>query len=364
MINLDTSAGIKIDRNIIELSVKDFLNVGNPSNITTKRGQLGKKYIERTREYISSLFDINKDTIQFNSGASEGNVTIIKYFHNIFKEKSKYMFYIREHPSIANNLKYLNTIFDLSYDVIEPQKDYDKIKTLTIEDIDKVYKDHQLLILSPCESISGEYHKIELYEKIKKKYPDMFILADITQSIYRVPLEETKKLIEIVDFVTCSCHKFGSLPSSGFLINKTNMSLNKFPMIIGSQERGMRGGTENVLGIISIYYALKKLSEKNKLSFIKLKIIDTQLYNLLLKSELIPYNYEQRIPGIILVNTKKDANKIARILSDNYGIDVGLKTACATNVDEKTLRFSFDDSIDNNVIKILSNTLNDLNLLY
>ena len=59
-----------------------------------------------------------------------------------------------------------------------------------------------------------------------------------------------------VDFITCAAHKFHGPKGVGFLYMRSGAGLK--PMILGgSQERNMRGGTENIAGIVGLSKAME-----------------------------------------------------------------------------------------------------------
>ncbi len=59
-----------------------------------------------------------------------------------------------------------------------------------------------------------------------------------------------------VDFITCAAHKFHGPKGVGFLYMRSGAGLK--PMILGgSQERNMRGGTENIAGIVGLAKAME-----------------------------------------------------------------------------------------------------------
>jgi cysteine desulfurase len=59
-----------------------------------------------------------------------------------------------------------------------------------------------------------------------------------------------------VDFITCAAHKFHGPKGVGFLYMRSGAELK--PMILGgSQERNMRGGTENIAGIVGLAKAME-----------------------------------------------------------------------------------------------------------
>jgi len=99
---------------------------------------------------------------------------------------------------------------------------------------------------------------------------------------YRFNLQKTP-----VDFLACSAHKFHGPKGIGFLYINNNVKIN--PLIYGgSQERNMRGGTENIYGIAGLAKALK-IAQEN--------IEEHRGYILGLKNYMIE-ELEKNIPGV------------------------------------------------------------------
>jgi cysteine desulfurase len=72
-----------------------------------------------------------------------------------------------------------------------------------------------------------------------------------TMGHYRFDLEQLP-----IDFLTCSAHKFHGPKGVGFLYMRSGSVLK--PMIVGgAQERNMRAGTENIIGIVALAKAME-----------------------------------------------------------------------------------------------------------
>jgi cysteine desulfurase len=88
--------------------------------------------------------------------------------------------------------------------------------------------------------------------EICKKY-DAIFHSDTVQTMghYEFNLKDT-----YIHFITCAAHKFHGPKGVGFLYVNSNIKIN--PLIHGgSQERNMRGGTENVYGIVGLAKAME-----------------------------------------------------------------------------------------------------------
>jgi cysteine desulfurase len=85
-----------------------------------------------------------------------------------------------------------------------------------------------------------------------EKYNAIFHCDTVqTMGHYRMDLKEIK-----VHFITCAAHKFHGPKGVGFLYMHHNFKLQPF-IHGGAQERNMRGGTENLYGIVGLAKALE-----------------------------------------------------------------------------------------------------------
>lgn len=102
-----------------------------------------------------------------------------------------------------------------------------------------------------CEFRNWDNSRCQKIIEITHKYNGVVYL-DCTGSIGQIPLDV--KVLD-VDMVGFSAHKLGALKGTGILYKKTNIRLN--PLIYGSQEQGLFGGTENVIGIAALGKAVE-----------------------------------------------------------------------------------------------------------
>jgi cysteine desulfurase len=116
------------------------------------------------------------------------------------------------------------------------------------EDVRKaINKDTTLISIMHVNNETGAIQPIKEIAKISKEYEIPFH-ADCVQSIGKIPVD-LKKIG--VNLASASAHKFYGPKGVGFLYIERGIKL--APQIIGGhQERGLRGGTENVPGIVGL----------------------------------------------------------------------------------------------------------------
>jgi len=109
-----------------------------------------------------------------------------------------------------------------------------------------------LVSLMHANNEIGTLLKVSKVSELCREYGAYFH-SDTVQTMghYQVDLQEIP-----IDFLTCAAHKFHGPKGIGFLY--INKRLNVSPMIYGgSQERGLRGGTENLIGIAGLAKAIE-----------------------------------------------------------------------------------------------------------
>lgn len=209
-IYLDNAATTPLRPNALKAMMpyltKDF---GNPSSIH-QEGKIAAQAIKQAREKIANILQCQPNEIFFTSGASESNSWVCK------------------------NLRMrLNKNTHDSLDMAQPEGNQAKIYALSIID-----------------SETGNYGKInEGYEQIH---------ADATQFIGKhFNFHNLYKNGTIVT-LSCSAHKFGGPKGVGLLYIRKDMQNKFMPLVYGHQENGLRGGTENVAGIVGMAAALEE----------------------------------------------------------------------------------------------------------
>ena len=274
---LDTAANtrmnIEVYTRLTNIIHNEDLFFGNPSSLHSA----GRRMKSTMLYYINKMCDSynqiikyknpNKDfkTITngnfiFTSGGSESNNLAIKGIAKyLFKTKNKNHIITSqiEHPSILNTCKQLETEgFEVTY------LSCDKNGKINLNELERSIKDNTALVsVMYVNNETGTENDIKSIFKICVDN-DVYFHTDAVQS-KNAPLF-TELPLHCHSF-SLSGHKFGAMQGIGLLYISNDLKLE--PQIVGGhQQNGLRAGTENVFGILSIILALElKLSSSIRL---------------------------------------------------------------------------------------------------
>tara|TARA_B100000579_G_scaffold404648_1_gene389638 strand:- start:589 stop:1743 length:1155 start_codon:yes stop_codon:yes gene_type:complete len=259
-IYFDNAATSPLRKEVIE-SINEVLleTYGNPSS-NHSFGRKAKTLIENSRKIISSLLNVSPQEIIFTSGGTESDNMLLRSAVEDLKVKTIISTKI-EHHAILHSLDYLEkknvSIVYLPVDKNGEFKYHDLENALSFDDSKK------LVSLMHVNNEIGNMIDLEYISKICKSRGAL-LHTDAVQSIGHFKIDLTK--IE-VDFLSAAAHKFHGPKGVGFSFVRKNSGLNPF-IFGGSQERGLRAGTESVHNIVGMSKALelahKNLEEESK----------------------------------------------------------------------------------------------------
>jgi cysteine desulfurase len=246
---LDNAATTKLDENVLKammpLMLEDF---GNPSSIHAF-GRKTRAAIETARKTVAKLLNVTPAEIFFTSGGTEADNMAINQCITTFDIKHVISSII-EHHAVEHTLKMLEKAGKVKVSWVK----LDKKGNVDLADLEELLKNNSrsLVSLMHANNELGTLLPLKEVGELCEKYKAIFH-SDTVQTMghYKMDLRDTK-----VHFVTCAAHKFHGPKGVGFLyINH----LHKISPFIhgGAQERNMRGGTENVYGIVGLAKALE-----------------------------------------------------------------------------------------------------------
>ena len=249
MIYLDWAGTAKPNKEVIREAVEESFELfANPSSIHSE-GRKAKERKEVARANISKMLGCKKGELIFTSGASEGIQILFTSFLN-HPFKNQIIISDREHNATREMARSMKNI---GYEVKTASSTKDGF--ININSLLKEINEKTAFIsLIYVDNESGAIEPIkEIVEAIKKEHKNApHIHLDAVQALGKIPinLEELD-----VDSAVFSAHKIGGARGAGVLYLKQAIT----PFLLGGgQEKGIRGGTENLAGIISLEKCLEE----------------------------------------------------------------------------------------------------------
>lgn len=247
---LDNAATTPLDPLVIAEMTNVMENFyGNPSAIHAL-GREVRTLVEKARKTVAGLLNASPSEIFFTSGGTEADNTAIRCGIAAYGIKHAITSKI-EHHAVEHTLNMLlkdGVIDKLSFVNIDEKGniDYQHLEELLQQN------ERSFVSLMHANNELGTLTDMERVGDICEKY-DAIYHADTVQTMGHYA-HDVRKLK--AHFIVCAAHKLHGPKGVGFLYVNSNIKIP--PMISGgAQERNMRGGTENVYGIVGLAKALE-----------------------------------------------------------------------------------------------------------
>jgi len=246
---LDNAATTPLAPEVLEVMIPILSSeFGNPSS-THFYGRQAKASIETSRRKIAKLLNCKPSEIIFTSGGTEAdNMALYSSVHQMGVKHI--VTSTIEHHAVGHTVKAIEKegSVRISYVKLDAKGNVD------LEDLERLLQmeDKTLVSLMHANNEISTLLPLQKVSQMCRKYDALFH-SDTIQTVghYSFDLQELD-----IDFITGAGHKFHGPKGIGFLyINKKA----KAEALIhgGAQERGLRGGTENIYGIVGIAKALE-----------------------------------------------------------------------------------------------------------
>ncbi|KAA6440566.1 cysteine desulfurase [Dyadobacter flavalbus] len=246
---LDNAATTRLDPEVLEVMLPIMTEqYGNPSSIHSQ-GRAARSAIERARKSIAGILNAAPAEIFFTSGGTEADNTAIRSSIETLRLKHAVTSRI-EHHAVLHTLEHLHKAgqIELSYvDINEKgEVDLEHLETLLGSN------PRSLVSLMHGNNEIGNLLDLDLAGAICEKYNAVFHCDTVqTMGHYKHDLQQLK-----TNFIVGAAHKFNGPKGVGFLYVRPGIKIVPF-VHGGAQERNMRGGTENIYGIVGLAKALE-----------------------------------------------------------------------------------------------------------
>ena len=322
MIYLDYNATAPLHKNVIKkIQNLKFEEFGNPSSIH-KIGRNSKKILEEVRRNILSTLKAKNYDLIFTSGATESNNLAIKGF--IKKNNIKTIFTLQtEHSSVIDVVKNLD--IEKKFFNINPNG------TVNLKEIEELLSKQTnpfLVSIMFANNESGIINPIYEISKIVRKCKGI-MHCDGVQSLGKIEIDLDSL---DVDLFAISSHKIGGPTGIGALLINTRNNIS--PEIIGGgQEKNLRSGTENFLGIVGFGEAINEVNNLTKICNSEIKnnrdLLEANLKKLSNEIKIFGEDTE-RLANTCYFAYPSMTSENQVIALDQHGICVSSGAACSS----------------------------------
>lgn len=297
---LDNAATTPLDKEVIK-SMCEVMETqfGNPSSIHA-HGREVRSIVEKARKTVASLLNTSPAEIFFTSGGTEADNTAIRcgiIDHGLTHAITSKI----EHHAVLHTLEALahQGVITLSF------VNTDSKGTIDLAHLEDLLKNNSRSFVSLMHANNeiGTLTNIEQVGELCEQYDALFH-SDTVQTMghYRHDLSKLK-----VHFLVCAAHKLHGPKGVGFLYINHKIKIKPF-IYGGAQERNMRGGTENVYGIVGLAKALE-------LAYADMEVHQQQV------QEIKTYMMEElkkAVPGIVFNGETEPSKSLYTVLNVQF----------------------------------------------
>lgn len=252
---LDNAATTPIDEAVIDTMVSMMKSgFGNPSSIHS-HGREVRTAVEEARKKIAKILNVTPSEIFFTSGGTEADNMAIRCSVEDLGVTEIITSPI-EHHAVLHTVEELAHKGKVKMHLVRLTEN-GHIDLNHLEELLRNTGGKTLVSLMHANNEIGNLLDVDRVCALCRQY-NAFFHCDTVQTVGHYPLDLQKTPI---DFIACAAHKFNGPKGTGF-IYISNRNRIKPLLTGGAQERNMRGGTENVYGIVGLAKALEICTEQ------------------------------------------------------------------------------------------------------
>ena len=245
----DNAATTPLDKEVLKAMYEVMEGAyGNPSSIHS-HGREVRTIVEKARKTVAGLLNASPSEIFFTSGGTEADNMAIRcgiLDHGIKHAITSHI----EHHAVLHTLESLEAAGQIQLSFVN----VDAKGNVDLKHLEELLqsRERSFVSLMHANNELGTLSDISAIGELCEKYQALYHCDTVqTMGHFRHDLSRLK-----AHFVVCAAHKLHGPKGVGFLYINHQVKIN--PMIFGgSQERNMRGGTENVYGIVGLARALE-----------------------------------------------------------------------------------------------------------
>lgn len=292
-IYFDHAATTPLDRRVLEEMMPWLTDHHGNASSVHQVGQTAKVALEEARESVAAILNVKPSEVIFTSGGTESNNAAIKglFFAAISQDKNRTEIVTSEaeHNAVRQTAEALKKEHGATVVSLRPGRD----GRIDPQQVAETISEHTALV--SIMHVNNELGAVNPIGEIAKACREMGVPfhSDCVQSAGKIPLDLGHAG---PDLASLSAHKFYGPKGTGVLVVREGVDWVPW-MHGGSQERGRRGGTSNVPGIVGLQKALELAREQMDADHAHCQALRTRVLEQL----------DQRLPGQYQLNTPSEA---------------------------------------------------------
>ncbi len=323
-IYLDNNATTAVDPLVLE-AMMPFLveHYGNPSSMHEFGGNVANA-IEKAREQVAScLGAAHPSEIVFTSCGTESDNTAIRSAVRSRMSRRRLITTRVEHPAVLTLARHLEREgYDVTYLPVDGNGN------VSLDLLEEEMDEHVALVsMMAANNETGVIFPVEKAGRIAHEHGALFH-TDAVQIMGKLPLDLSGGNI---DLLSISGHKVHAPKGIGALYVRRGCRFRPF-LLGGHQERGRRGGTENVPGIVALGKAAELSQAHMDEEMTRVRALRDRLEKSLLAMPDTRLNgdVDRRLPGTTNVSFKNVEGEALLLMLDRKGICASSGSACTS----------------------------------
>lgn len=324
VIYLDNNATARIAPEVLE-AMLPFLSdsYGNPSSIYRFGGAV-KRHVERAREQVAALIGAQPSEIYFTSCGTESDNMALKGFFQEHKNRTRIITSAVEHPAVRNTARFLKDEGAFLHEL-----PVDGGGMISLDGFDDQFIDpHTLVSLMWANNETGVVFPVDPIARRVKESGGTFH-TDAVQAAGKVVIDVKNTSI---DMLAISGHKLHAPKGVGALFVRKGTPV--CPLLHGGhQERGLRGGTENVPHIVGFGRACELATERMEAENTRVRALRDRLEKALLEKcagAKLNGHQTERLPNTTNISFENIEGEGILLHLDEAGICASSGSACTS----------------------------------
>ncbi|MGD9947749.1 MAG: cysteine desulfurase NifS [Desulfobulbus sp.] len=327
VIYMDNNATTRIAPEVLDAMMPYLTEFyGNPSSMHTFGGCVGQA-VSKARESVANLLGAMPEEIVFTSCGTESDSTAILSALQTYPEKNHVVTTRVEHPAVKSLCDNLEILTGRKYHITRLPVAEDG--TLDLRRFKESLTDETAIVsVMWANNETGVIFPVEEMAQIAKERGILFH-TDAVQAVGKIPinLQATD-----IDFLSLSGHKLHAPKGVGVLYVRKGTPFIPF-LNGGHQEKGRRGGTENVASIIGLGKACELAAAKMVEENTRVRILRDKLEKGLLTSipkALLNGHPDQRLPNTANISFEYVEGEAILLLMNQHNICASSGSACTS----------------------------------